>query len=195
MEVGCGTGVFTREVARLAGDPDLQIVALDISPELLARAGQNGEFACRVELVCEDLLEGKQPVASYDAVFGSSILHHVPVPEFFAEFRRLLKPGGRLAFAEPNILNPQIWTERNIRWIGRRLHNTETETAFTRWTLARWLREAGFKDIRVVPHDWLHPWTPSPFIPLIQIYGAICEQIPLVREAAGSLLITAKAPV
>ena len=32
----------------------------------------------------------------------------------------LLRPGGRFAFSEPNLANPQVWAERNVEVVRRR---------------------------------------------------------------------------
>jgi len=68
------------------------------------------------------------------------------------------------------------------------------ETAFLRWPLARQLRQAGFEDVAIVPFDWLHPRTPEPLIPAVSAVGRALEATPLLRELAGSLLITARRP-
>jgi ubiquinone/menaquinone biosynthesis C-methylase UbiE len=45
---------------------------------------------------------------SFDVAYGSSILHHLNLDDALAEVFRVLRPGGRIAFTEPNILNPQV---------------------------------------------------------------------------------------
>jgi len=124
----------------------------------------------------------------FDAVIGSSVLHHLELDAAMARMAALLKPGGRISFAEPNMLNPQVFMERHFRrWFD---YVSPDETAFARWTLSRQWREAGYADVRIVPFDWLHPMTPRPLIRVVQTAGAMLEHVPVVREFAGSLLIT-----
>jgi hypothetical protein len=82
--------------------------------------------------------------------------------------------------------------EKNIHFIGKMLQNTENETAFFRWSLAKTLQKMGFCDVSVQPFDFLHPFTPVPLIPIVNKVGQIAERLPILREIAGSLLIYAK---
>ena len=106
----------------------------------------------------------------------------------------MLKNGGILSFAEPNMLNPQIAIQKNIPWVKRRLGDSPDETAFVRWKLLRLLEEAGFGDVYIRPFDWLHPLTPRPLIPIVKTIERAVEAIPLLREFSGSLYIKAKKP-
>jgi 2-polyprenyl-3-methyl-5-hydroxy-6-metoxy-1,4-benzoquinol methylase len=189
LEIGCGTGVFTAVFAASGA----RIVAVDISPDLLARARQRGlpaEQVCFLEKRFEDCdIDGP-----FDAVIGSSVLHHLDVPKALARIFELLRPGGALSFAEPNLLNPQIFVQKNVPWIKRRLGDSPDETAFVRWKLARLLQQTGFQDMRITPFDWLHPITPRALIGAVSAAGSCLERLPLVREFAGSLFIRARKP-
>ena len=96
LELGCGTGEFTRRVARAGAE----LVALDLSPELLAKARSKVRTDAR--FVRGDATVLPFPTASFDAVYGCSILHHLDVAAALTEVRRVLRPGGRLVFSEPN---------------------------------------------------------------------------------------------
>ena len=94
-----------------------------------------------------------------------------------------------MVFAEPNMLNPQVWMERHFRsWFPYVSHD---ETAIVRWDLQRQLERAGFSDVVITPFDWLHPATPAPLIGVVGGAGRVLEGLPGLREFAGSVLITA----
>jgi len=93
LELACGTGIWTHELAKLAD----HLTAIDAAEEVLAinRAKLN---APNVTYQQADLFAW-QPDRQYDLVFFSFWLSHVP-PErlapFLAMVNRALKPGGRL---------------------------------------------------------------------------------------------------
>jgi ubiquinone/menaquinone biosynthesis C-methylase UbiE len=107
MEVGCGTGLFSQALITSGETRDL--VLTDVSVAMLS--------TCRNRLGRDDLLSrvplsfatySSQENCLRDAVFdtcaGTSVLHHIPdVRGFLAEVFRILKPGGRAFFMEPNL--------------------------------------------------------------------------------------------
>jgi 2-polyprenyl-3-methyl-5-hydroxy-6-metoxy-1,4-benzoquinol methylase len=188
LEIGCGTGNFTEAFAASGAD----ILALDISEDLLARARER-HLPGNVRFVCQPF-ETLDEDGQFDAVIGSSVLHHLDIRPALAEIFRLLKPGGMMAFAEPNMLNPQIMVQKNIPWIKRRAGDSPDETAFFRWQMKRLLQQAGFVDICIIALDWLHPATPASWIPAVQKLESLLAKIPLVKEIAGSLYITGVRP-
>jgi 2-polyprenyl-3-methyl-5-hydroxy-6-metoxy-1,4-benzoquinol methylase len=190
LEVGCGTGLFTEYFAATGA----HIVAVDISPELVAKARARGLPADRVALIAKPFEECAHD-GPFDAVVGNSILHHLAVEDALRHMVRLLRPGGLLSFAEPNLLNPQIFVQKTIPWIKRLAGDSPDETAFIRWQLARRLRGAGFDEIRIVPFDWLHPATPERLIGFIEQAGRWLEAVPVFREFSGSVIIRARRPV
>jgi 2-polyprenyl-3-methyl-5-hydroxy-6-metoxy-1,4-benzoquinol methylase len=185
IEVGCGTGLFTAAFA----ESGAEIVAVDISPDLLAVAAKRNLARVRfVEKNFEDCeLEGP-----FDAVIGSSILHHLDIERALPSMFNLLKPGGRLSFAEPNMLNPQIFCERHFRSFFPQV--SPDETAFVRGKLRRQLQACGFEGIAIRPFDWLHPATPPSLISIVSTLGRAFERVWPVNEFAGSLSIRAERP-
>lgn len=189
LDLGCGTGLFTKKVYDAAKS---NITGIDISQELLDQARERLPEA---EFKIEDAMNMKYSDGHFDVVFGSSILHHLEMEKATTEIFRVLKPGGKMIFAEPNMLNPQIFIQKNVPFIKRWLGDSPDETAIVRWSFARMMKDIGFQNVKVFPYDFLHPYTPSPFIPLVQGIGRMVEFIPVLREIAGSVVIFGEKPV
>lgn len=187
LEVGCGTGLFTESFAETGAT----IIAVDISPELLARARERKLPPERVQFL-EMRFEESKLAGPFDAVMGSSVLHHLALKTALQNIFDLLKPGGRMSFAEPNMLNPQIFLERKLRFLFPAV--SPGETAFRRQALKRALQETGFTKVEIKPFDWLHPAVPEGLISIALSIGAILEKTPVLREFAGSLHILAQRP-
>lgn len=187
LEVGCGTGYFTKELVKT----DALITAIDISPDLLEVAKsivKSRNVSFKVENAYSLTFEDH----SFDSIIGSSVLHHLEIDRALTEFYRTLKPGGCLCFTEPNMLNPQLVIQKNVFFIRRRMGESPDETAFFRWKLRKKLRECGFRNIQIHPFDFLHPRTPQRLIPLIKSIGSILERMIFLKEIAGSLYVKAE---
>ena len=92
LEIGCGTGAFSRQLA----ERSQQVIALDLSPEMIrvacARSArfQNLEYRCADVMTC-DLLD-----ESFDCVATIATLHHLPLSEALLKLKESVKPGGVL---------------------------------------------------------------------------------------------------
>lgn len=190
LEIGCGTGMFSDMIAQQSG---ASVVAVDISPDLIDVAKERGLPEHVVKFICARF-ESSEVEGPFDAVIGSSVLHHLEVRESLVRMFELLKPGGWITFAEPNILNPQVYAERRFRHWKIFDYVSPDEIAFNRFRLAPSLEDIGFDSITITPFDWLHPSTPRPFIPLVRGLGWTLEHMPLLREGSGSLIIAARRP-
>jgi SAM-dependent methyltransferase len=186
LELGCGAGYFTQELARSGAD----IVAIDVSPELLEIARANCS-APNVRYQIQNAHALGYAEAVFDSVVGSSVLHHLEIEEALREIYRVLKPMGTIYFTEPNMLNPQIAIQKNIPWIKRKLGDSPDETAFFRWPLWRLLEQTGYREVRIDPFDFLHPKTPVALIDHVKAFGRFLENVPVISEFAGSLYIRA----
>jgi SAM-dependent methyltransferase len=109
LEIGAGTGYFTlnlmQEGVISSG------VCTDVSPGMLAALRANAErLGLEVETVATDAAALPFDDASFDLVLGHAVLHHLPELErSFAEFARVLRPGGVLLFAgEPSRYGDRI---------------------------------------------------------------------------------------
>jgi SAM-dependent methyltransferase len=186
LELGCGAGYFTQQLARSGA----HIVAIDVSPELLEIARTKCS-APNVQYEIENAYALSYGDAVFDSVVGSSVLHHLDIEKAMRDIYRVLKTAGTIYFTEPNMMNPQIAIQKNIPWIKRKLGDSPDETAFFRWPLRGLLEQTGYRDIRIDPFDFLHPKTPIPLMNRVNHFGRFLEKMPVISEFAGSLYIRA----
>jgi ubiquinone/menaquinone biosynthesis C-methylase UbiE len=94
IDVGCGTGLYSRELALDAAS----VVCADPSAPMLAQLPHDGRLIA-VNASAEDLASGRVrlPAGNYDAMLLKEVLHHVgDQGQVIGGLARLLKPGGRM---------------------------------------------------------------------------------------------------
>lgn len=126
LELACGPGTSTRDLVRHAST----LTAVDGSPRMLERARKVVGDAS-VTFVEADIFDW-EPDRSYDAVFFSTWLSHVP-PDRFEDFwslvRRSLRPDGRVAFQDEDdrgVINDDVSIVDGIPVASRTLANGRT---------------------------------------------------------------------
>lgn len=104
LEVGCGTGYFSLNL--LSAGLLRDVTCTDISPGMVSALNENARRlglenvrATRADAESLPFADG-----TFDIVLGHAILHHIPdLDRAFAEFHRVLRPGGMIVFAgEPS---------------------------------------------------------------------------------------------
>ncbi|HSF03299.1 MAG TPA: class I SAM-dependent methyltransferase [Solirubrobacterales bacterium] len=187
LEIGSGTGYFSLNLLQLGLIE--RLVATDISPGMLGELAATAKrLGLEVETETTDAERLPFQNESFDLVFGHAVLHHLPdLPRALAELRRVLRPGGILAFCgEPSrygdllaampkrgaqVAAP-LW-RLLLRAPARRAdpaerrdgHQLEPEVdvhAFAPGRLDRTLREAGFGRVRIRGEELLanaYGWT------------------------------------
>jgi ubiquinone/menaquinone biosynthesis C-methylase UbiE len=103
LEIGAGTGYFSLNLASQGLIRNL--TATDISPGMLASLKKTAtSLKIPVKTVVTEAEVLPFEDESFDAVLGHAVLHHIPdLDQAFAEFFRVLKPGGMIVFCgEPS---------------------------------------------------------------------------------------------
>ena len=117
LEIGAGTGYFTINLLR-AGVIE-RATATDISPGMLRALSATAHgFGLDVRAVEADAEALPFEDGAFDLVVGHAVLHHLPgLDRAMAEFRRVLAPGGTLAFmGEPSRHGDRL--AATPKWIG-----------------------------------------------------------------------------
>jgi SAM-dependent methyltransferase len=109
LEIGAGTGYFSLNMlqAGVVGEA----TCTDISPGMVATLAANAQrLGLQVRTARADAESLPFSDESFDLVLGHAVLHHLPnLRRAFAEFHRVLRPGGRIVFAgEPSRLGDRI---------------------------------------------------------------------------------------
>ena len=180
LEIGAGTGYFTLNLMQLGLVE--RATATDISGGMLsALEGTAGRLGLEVRTVQAEAEQLPFDDRSFDLVFGHAVLHHIPDPaRAFAEFGRVLRPGGVVAFCgEPSRYGDRL--AALPKEVGGRLapawrlalgaddrppeepsasngHALEGEVdvhAFSPADLRRLLRDSGFEERRVSGEELL----------------------------------------
>jgi ubiquinone/menaquinone biosynthesis C-methylase UbiE len=182
LEIGSGTGYFTLNLLRagLIGEA----TCTDISPGMLATLSANAaELGLEVHAQPADAEHLPFADEAFDLVLGHAVLHHIPnLPHAFAEFARVLAPGGTVLFAgEPSRYGDRLASVPKrfalaIAPLWRRalragpavgvdaeqpdagLEGVVDVHAFSPGELSRVARAAGLKDVRVSGEELLANW-------------------------------------
>ena len=109
LEIGAGTGYFSLNL--LQAGIVAQATCTDISPGMVATLNRNAQrLGLDVRTARADAEALPFADQSFDLVLGHAVLHHLPnLRRAFAEFHRVLRPGGRIVFAgEPSRVGDRI---------------------------------------------------------------------------------------
>jgi ubiquinone/menaquinone biosynthesis C-methylase UbiE len=187
LEIGAGTGYFSLNLLQ-AGAIE-RATATDISPGMLATLTENADrLGLTVRTAAAEAETLPFPDESFDLVLGHAVLHHIPdLAQAFSEFRRVLRPGGTVAFCgEPSrygdllaavpkrtaLLAAPVW--RRLVGASELHRDSEGETnghelepevdvhAFAPGDLRRFCQDVGLVEVRVRGEELLasiHGWT------------------------------------
>ncbi|MGQ4646696.1 methyltransferase domain-containing protein [Lyngbya aestuarii] len=112
LDLGCGAGENSVYFAKQGA----QTVATDYSPGMVAVALQlAASQGIEIEGRTANAMALDFPENSFDIVYASNLLHHIPDPKIaLQEMHRVLKPGGKACFWDPLKHNPVINVYRRM---------------------------------------------------------------------------------
>jgi len=121
LDIGCGPGFFTLEMARLVG-PEGNVTAADLQQGMLEKIRQKIKGTTLDNLItlhkCKENEIGLS--TRFDFILAFYMVHEVPNQEkFLKELYSLLKPGGSLLIIEPKFHVSEESFERTIGMLAR----------------------------------------------------------------------------
>ncbi len=193
LEIGCGTGealkyISERTTACCLG-VDLSQKFIDISNKNYENLNLSFEVA---DFNNPASFGGKIAFDKFDYVIGNGILHHLyyNLDDSLANLHKLLKPGGKIIFIEPNIYNPYVSLIFKIPYLRRKTFLEPDEMAFSSRFIKKKLKKAGFSSCSAEIKDFLLPNIPEKLIKTVINVGSILEKTPFTYFAQ-SIFITA----
>jgi SAM-dependent methyltransferase len=163
LDVGCGCGATSLALARAVG-ADGAVTGLDISAPMLARARTRAAEAGLANLRFEeaDAQTDRFAPGAYDGIFSRfGVMFFADPAAAFANMRRGLKPGGRLAFVcwramaeNPFMVLPMMAATPHLPPSPPPVPGAPGPFAFADQDRVRGvLNDAGFQDIGFAQHD------------------------------------------
>jgi cyclopropane fatty-acyl-phospholipid synthase-like methyltransferase len=106
LDIGCGPGIQTMEIARLSGGT---VLALDLMPQMINRvketAAEQG-MADRIEIIKMDMNKMDFAIESFDLIWSEGSIYLMGFKNGLEKVRNFLKPGGYVAVTEAVWLKP-----------------------------------------------------------------------------------------
>ncbi len=165
LDVGCGAGTTSIALAERTGGAG-HVLGLDISPDLIAAARRASRGLPQLDFLLGDAAKAELSPASFDLLFSrfGVMFFHDPVAAF-GQMRRALRLGGRLTFVCWRDPRSNAWIRLPLRAIDGLVDLPPTDPLapgpFAFANAARTetiLRQAGFADISITPHDFQLPY-------------------------------------
>lgn len=99
LDLGCGTGLFGKEIAPYAN----RLVGVDLSSKMLEKAERLGVYQ---RLAHQDIVEmmRAEPEASYDLIAAADVFVYIgALDDIVREAKRLLRPNGLFTFSTESL--------------------------------------------------------------------------------------------
>src|SRR5207302_7056707 len=154
LDIGCGAGQTLLQLAERVGIEG-QVIGVDVAPLLLEIAKRRTDSLSQVRLIQADAQSLDLPSESADAVFSrfGVMTFNDPVAAF-ANFRRILRPSGALAFTCWRSLQENELDHLPLSAAGLQSPVDMSPFSFADPECIRsTLEAAGFSEIIIQPHD------------------------------------------
>jgi SAM-dependent methyltransferase len=156
LDVGCGPGTITRDLARRVAPGS--VVGLDASSSVIDEAAGGSEIA-GLTFEVGDLFQLRFDNAQFDVVHAHQVLQHVDDPvAALTEMRRVCRPGGIVAVRDADLLATRFFPDDPVLERAHAAYGTLTQVNGANWDAGRkllhWALEVGFSSIAPSASAW-----------------------------------------
>jgi SAM-dependent methyltransferase len=150
LEVGCGDGALTRQVARRAH----QVLAVDLSPEMIRLARVRSVGQPNIEYRVADFMTTDLPQAAFDLVLSVATVHHLPLSTAVKRLAAAVRPGGSLVIQDlVERAGIRYVPVNGLAWLVRCLRRALSRTQRPDRALEALYREHGRGERYLTPHQ------------------------------------------
>ena len=193
LEIGCAEG---DGLNYLVNKINVTAVGIDISEKFIEVANQSYKNTNLTFQVVDfndaTSFKGGIEYETFDYIIGNGILHHLyyNLDNSLVNLHKLLKPGGKIIFIEPNIYNPYVALIFKVPYLRLKTFLEPDEMAFSAPFIKKKLKAANFSSSSTEIKDFLLPNIPEKLIKTVIKFGAVLEKTPFTY-IAQSIFITA----
>ena len=185
LDVGCGTGTLTNEVASYIGDGT--IIGLDNTQSFIDSGNELYRNTKNLNLVCSNIFN-YQPPHPFDLIITARTMQWLSdIPRALGLFKSWLKPGGQISILDYN--------HTTIEWNPAPPESMLTfYHTFLQWRadagmnnrvadeVAALLQEAGFHSVQVIHADQTYKKGEANFDTNLAIWNKVAQSRQMVTE-------------
>ena len=186
LELGCGQGMFTRQLARVSrGENSITAVTFT------SNTNRPAELPSQVVFLNTSSLPGLLNKKHYDFIVGMDLLDQRNCALVLQTVYELLNPGGEILFYESNPWNVVLKLHRSLSgFFGR----GDPRYLLSRPQLYELISEVGFIRVFSVYNDFAYAPLTRRNVWFLRNLSIVLENAPVVQTLAGSILVHAQKP-
>ncbi|MGD9026206.1 MAG: glycosyltransferase [Desulfobacterales bacterium] len=186
LELGCGRGIFTRQLAFVSrGENSITAVTF------ISDSKKKPDLPSAVDFFTVTDLNGLLKGRRFDFVVAFDILDRRNCALVLKKIYALLNPGGKVIFFQSNPWNIAL---KIRRFLGGLFGRHDPRSLLSRTKLYESISEAGFTGVFAVYHDFVYAPLTRQLIWLLRNLSIILENMPGIQTLAGAILAHAQKP-
>jgi SAM-dependent methyltransferase len=158
LEIGCGTGSFTRLLAARSRE----VVALDFAPRMIGVARERSQAWSNVDFRVTDARTWAFPTEAFDCVASIATMHHLPLASMLATMGRALRAGGVLLVLD--LYEPEGVVDRLVDLAAVPVH-----------LVLKLIHTGRLRSTRAVREAWA-AHAPNDFYPTLAQVREVCDR-------------------
>lgn len=186
LDVGCGTGAISKDIAHLVGKTG-KVTGIDNTSKFIESGKLSYQDVSNLELIHVDLFDF-QPEEKFDLIVSARVLQWLSNPkQALLQMKSLLKPGGRISILDYN--------HNNLEWVPGPPESIRIfYTAFLKWRseagmnngiaddLTALFEEIGLSSIEKINSDEHYTRDHQNFISKVGIWSQVAASKQMVED-------------